>query len=66
MSENWLAEDLAEAPSDYAMSLPREVAKCPPLAPEDADRLRRKMVARYREWTGRDLFSELLTRGEGR
>jgi len=72
MDADWLARDMAEAPSDLALALSPQVAGRAlagvPLAAEDAARLRVKMVERYRQWCGRDLAADLAAdaaAGEG-
>lgn len=64
LDPNWLATDLDEATTDLAMQWsPCQVAELmqPPLGARDKARLRQKMAARYREWTGRDLAADLAT-----
>ena len=62
LDPDWLARDLDEATSDLAMNWsPDQVAELiqAPLCARDKARLRQKMAARYREWTGRDLAADL-------
>ncbi|GJE37866.1 hypothetical protein [Methylobacterium persicinum] len=67
LAPGWLAEELAEAPSDLALSMPPELLcseegrqRMPEqLDAEDACRLREKMAKRYAAWTGRDLAADL-------
>lgn len=59
---DWLARDLAEAASDVALACdPATVSHLGESSLSDADaaRLRTKMAARYRAWTGRDLAADL-------
>lgn len=62
LDPNWLGTELDEAATDLAMQWsPDQVADLmqPPLCARDKARLRQKMAARYREWTGRDLAADL-------
>lgn len=58
LDPNWLAADLDEAASDWALhTAPTDPERR--LEGHDARRLREKMAARYAEWTGRDLAVDL-------
>lgn len=72
LHKGWLAEQLDEAASDYAMAFSPSwisaaggsMAKSPVqpgLDEKDAARLREKLAFRYREWTGRDLAADLVS-----
>lgn len=60
LSPGWLAAELAEAPSDAAMFFAFGLSPSfKRLDAADAARLRAKMAARYYDWTGRDLATDL-------
>lgn len=68
LDPDWLARDLAEAPSDHALAFSPDTAGAglsDPLDEEDARRLRAKMAVRYRQWCGRDLAADLAADAPG-
>lgn len=63
LDRDWLAQEMRRIPADHAMSFARApgCAHHTTLDEDSAARLRVKMIERYREWTERDLITDLLT-----